>query len=104
MAKKTASNSEKMYYNAAKADNRAVRNRTRRLKAHISEHPNDSEAQAALARGLSYRRKKPASRVWKSKSLQRYAQTLAKLGYNGNLALNKQRAEVVKEETPGTPQ
>lgn len=87
MAGKKSSASHKAQALTYKNENRAVKNRTRKLEKHLKLFPNDEQAKEALKKGLSYRRKTPYNRPWKSAPLQEFAAQLASVGLNGNLAL-----------------
>lgn len=50
-------------------ENRYVKNRTRKLKAHIERNPNDTVASKALEAGITYRRKAPNNtKTWNKRS------------------------------------
>lgn len=89
MAKKSSSKARKDRLTAYKVENRSLKNRTRKLEAHIKRHPNDASGKAALKKGLVvYGRKNPYSKKWSPMTIE-YAHTLRLLGYNGNLAIVK---------------
>lgn len=81
---KKVSDKGKKGYAKYKAQGRVGINRKRKIARHVKLHPEDVQAVAALAKcGMTYTRKKPATRTWKrSKQLMQYAETLSSLGYN----------------------
>jgi len=80
--RKTGVNTQAAY----EMENRAYKNRKRRLEKRIKNHPNDEMAKKALANISSdYRRKKPYSSVW-SKTTRAYAEALGSVGRDGRIA------------------
>jgi hypothetical protein len=92
--KKGSSKHRKDRLTAYKAENRSQKNRTRKLQAHVKRNPEDAQAISALKKGVVvYRRKKPRNNKTWSPSTKAYAQTLKFLGYNGNLAIAKEKRQ-----------
>jgi len=92
MAKgKSSSKARKERLTVYKIENRSQKNRTRKLKAHVKRHPEDAKAISALKKGVVvYRRRKPRAKKW-SPGAKLYAHQLRLLGYNGNLAIAKEK-------------
>lgn len=96
MSKRSRGAADTQYYNSAKAENRAVKNRTHKLERHLKNFPNDEQAAQALKKGLTYRRKAPYSKVWTT-AKRKYAQDLRYIGLNGHIALSQRKFSTDKE-------
>lgn len=90
MTKLKRNASDTTYYQRAASENRAIKNRTHKLKKHLKEHPEDKQAQAALDKGLHYRRKVPNKKVWTPQK-KWYAEMLSSVGLDGNIALAEKK-------------
>lgn len=63
MAGKAGSAGDKAKYGNYKTSNQYTKNRERRLKRHLKDHPNDGAAKKAVG-NIKYRRQKPLSKKW----------------------------------------
>lgn len=91
--KKPKGHSKDQHYAGYKNNGSAHKNKIRKLKAHLREFPMDEVAAQALKRieagAPTYRRKRPAKRVWRrSKGLMAYAHQLRLLGLKGDSVLH----------------
>jgi hypothetical protein len=67
MSKKTRSASTKAQLTAYKAENRAAKNKARKLEKHLRNHPNDIEASKVDPSTLRHSRKPPAGKKVEAK-------------------------------------
>jgi len=89
MSKKTTSKAQKAQYSNYKSNDMSRKNRQRKLEKYCRENPNDKKAEAHMLNGVAeYRRYTPYTKRW-SKPMIRFAQMLASVGLNGNMALPK---------------
>lgn len=73
MAKKGASVGQKARHSAYAAQDRAGKNKERKLIKHIKKHAADLQAQEALKNGIKKTRKKPNSKNgWVTESIKSY--------------------------------
>jgi hypothetical protein len=89
-SKKGSSKNQQNHYKVYQSDQRAIKNRTRRLAKHIKKFPDDEQAKNALKKGLKYRRRAPiaAKKVWNADKIF-MAQYFRKVGSHGHRALEK---------------
>lgn len=102
MAKqKGAHLSDKAQYSAYKSQGRYAKNKRAKLERHLKKFPNDEQAQEALKNVSSDpKRKTPNTYMWSSSQRQK-AEMLARVGINGNIALNKKFEEKFKDQIIG---
>jgi len=82
---------------AYKAEGRYTKNKRTKLERHLRKHPADSQATSVLNKGIfEYKRKRSYSKLWSPGKIW-YAQMLASLGLNGNLALKVHKKELITD-------
>lgn len=93
--------SDKEQYAAYKTQGRYLKNKKAKLERHIKNNPDDVQAQEALKNIKSDTiRKTPNTYKWRSSQMW-YAQKIASLGYNGNVALGGRDEAKLQEEVIG---
>ena len=91
----------KKQYPAYKANNSFAVNLLKKLERHVKSHPDDKlaeKAHEAASKGVSYRRKVPNLRPWKSRGDREYAQmnAIVKRAMNAD-KFNKAKIEPQKK-------
>jgi len=84
MAKKrTGKKTQKAY----EVEGRYAKNKKAKLERHMKNHPNDLQAKGAVNNVKQYSRKAPHNNMTWTPFTKWYAETLRKVGYNGNVGL-----------------